>query len=319
MAEKDIRAKKLESNPEVFASIFNGLLFQNELIHPDGLKQIATESFYDDGKDMVRIQNRDLAMSYSEEGNTHYFGLAILGVENQSELDDIETIRVMGYDYGNYRSQVDYYKGRLRVLNDLLLNAPDEKTKSFVLAELGKIKRFTLVPTITVVLNFNRRKWNNASRLTDLVDMNNKFRKWMSDYSIYVFDMCHLTEKQISYLSGDFAEVAKVFTYGTKSRDYNQLKYPMDVLDLLIAYRNEDVYVEARNRIALLEKKGDVITMGTLVDELERNKIIDTAKKAFSKGRTSESVIEILVDGLDVNSEEAKIIFEREILGLITE
>ena len=49
--------------------------------------------------------------------------------------------------------------------------------------------------------------------------------------------------------------------------------HPIDVLDFLIAYRNIDTYAEARNRIALLEKKGNIITMGTLVDEIERNKI----------------------------------------------
>lgn len=206
-------------------------------------------------------------------------------------------------------------KSKIRILNELLKKTNDLVTQELIKAELESLNNFSLTPVITIVLNFNRTAWNGPKSLTEMVEENNKFKKWMRDYSIYVFNMCNLSSEDISHLSGDFAEIAKVFSYKSDLFKLDtKLVHPLDVLDFLIAYRNSSIYNESRNKIALLEKKGEIITMGTLVDELERNAIINTAKKSHEKGRSSSVIIEFLADGLNISMEEAAKIYSTEVL-----
>lgn len=316
MARKDLTTKKLESHTDVFATIFNSLLFESKLIKPQNLSHIPTEEIVEDVDGSFRSLSRDMAMKYSEENDDNYFGLAIFGTENQSALDEFAPVRIMGYDYGSYREQVDRYRNRKRELRSLLKIAKTDDVKLFLQTEIDKRKEFSLTPVITVVLNFSKKSWTTNKSLVDMVKgTNNKFSKWMKNYSIYVYDMCDLSKSQIDRLEGDFKEIAKIFTYGDKADNLrvNGLKYPLDTLDFLIAYRNEESYISTRNRIADMEKKGDVITMGTLVDELERNKIIEAAKSNITLGATDEFVIKFLMINLELSEEEAEEIFIEEV------
>jgi len=255
-------------------------------------------------------------MRYSENNGDNYFGLAILGTENQSSLDEFAPVRIMGYDYGNYREQIDRYRSRKRELRNLQKIAEETNTINFLQKELDKLNEFSLTPVITIILNFSKKPWTANRSLVDMVGKaDNKFTRWMKNYSIYVYDMCDLSDEQIERLKGDFKEVAKIFTYGEKSNNIriNALKYPLDTLDFLIAYRNEESYITARKRIADSEKKGEVITMGTLVDELERNKTIENAKIFLKNGGSEDVVIKTLAEGLHITEEEAKEVFKEEV------
>lgn len=70
-------------------------------------------------------------MKYSDGDKENYFGLAILGIENQSNLDEFTPIRIMGYDYANYREQIDRHKSKLSELKSLMKLADNE---SYILA-----------------------------------------------------------------------------------------------------------------------------------------------------------------------------------------
>lgn len=58
--------------------------------------------------------------------------------------------------------------------------------------------------------------------------------------------------------------------------------------------------------------------MGTLVDEIERNAAIDGAKTNLELGVAKDIVIKFLIKQLDISEEEAKVIFEQEVLALVT-
>lgn len=77
---------------------------------------------------------------------------------------------------------------------------------------------------------------------------------------------------------------------------------------------NEEAYISIRNRIADMEKRGDVITMGTLVDEIERNTIIEAAKCNIKLGATDDFVIKFLMINLELSEEEAKEVFKEEVM-----
>ena len=315
MAQKDLTAKKLEAHTDIFATIFNALLFEEKLIDPHNLSLAPTEEFVEATDGTTRSLIRDMAMKYSDGNEDNYFGLAILGAENQSLPDEYAPIRIMGYDYGNYREQIDRHKSKKRELRDLINVANTDNVKTFLQTELAKLDEFSITPAITIILNFSKKSWTTNKSLLDMVkNPNNRFSRWMRDYPIYVFDMCDLTNEQICRLEGDFKEIAKIFTYGNEANiRTNGLKYPLDTLDFLIAHKNEQSYISARKRIADMEKKGDVITMGTLVDELERNKAIEDAKNFIKNGGPEGIVIKTLADGLHIAEEEAAEIFVKEV------
>ena len=55
--------------------------------------------------------------------------------------------------------------------------------------------------------------------------------------------------------------------------------------------------------------------MGDFFDQVEENKIIETVKKQYSQKHNEEYAISFIECGLNISPEEAKEIFEKEILG----
>lgn len=70
MAEKDLTSKMLESEPDVFADIFNTLLFQDEsaqIVDPASrLSDSPTEGFYYDSNHNIHNMFQDIAKSYRD-------------------------------------------------------------------------------------------------------------------------------------------------------------------------------------------------------------------------------------------------------------
>jgi len=72
--EKDISAKKLESEDDVFADIFNSILFGGrQVIDPQKLRDEPTESFYVDDDGNMRNMFRDILKSYNNHQMTLVF------------------------------------------------------------------------------------------------------------------------------------------------------------------------------------------------------------------------------------------------------
>ncbi len=77
--------------PDVFADIFNVLLFRGKkVLREENIADGPTESQYKDAADQMRGQARD-CMKYDRENLTT---LAVLGIENQSGIDDDMVFRV---------------------------------------------------------------------------------------------------------------------------------------------------------------------------------------------------------------------------------
>ena len=103
MAEKDLVSKKIEDYNEVFADIYNTLLFQSPVINPDWLKAGPTESIYKTDNKDLNSQSRDILKKYHDE--THLV-ISSFGIENQASIDKKMPIRIMGYDAGTYHQQL---------------------------------------------------------------------------------------------------------------------------------------------------------------------------------------------------------------------
>lgn len=329
MAEQDISSKVMLQHNDVFSDIINGLLFEKDYIDENKLKNVIPESAYEDYDGNLRSMERDLLKEYGEGDGANYFAIAEFGIGNQTTVDPTMPVRVMGYDYTVYKHQLDEYNSKKRDLYRLLREVQEIGNAELikrVQADIEKLGDFRLVPVITIILNFSRTRWNKAKSLKELVSANHssdgadvsEITSLMQDYQVKIFDILYLDEVTRSRFTSDFRDVVTVLAEGKidKTHNFRKLKYPVDALDMIYAYTKDERYRNIRNEVIKKEAKGEVISMSEFLDELERNKIIETAKKMYQDDSNTTIAISVIKHGLDISTEEAQEVFETEVLGV---
>lgn len=238
MADKDLAEKYLESFSDVFADIYNVLLFQKEILLEEGLEEGPTESIYKVEENNLRNQFLDTVKLYKNG----LYKVASFGIENESRIDKNMPIRIMGYDYAVYRVQIDR----------------EEERK---------------YPAITIVLNFSDTEWKSPNALFDILDVSPELRPYVNDYKIFVFNIAFLPEKVRKEFKSDFKIVADFFAEKRLGR-YNPKEHPEAichveaVLNLLRVFTNDKTYVKIEKTVAERVKAGEVITMCTFAEEM---------------------------------------------------
>lgn len=275
MAEKDLAEKKLEAYAEVFADIFNVLLFKKEIIKPEQLLDGPTESVYKAESGSLKGQYRDTLKHYRNST----FSVASFGIENQSKIDADMPIRVLGYDYTSYHEQT-----------------------------VNGVKRF---PVITIVLNFSNKKWDKPTSLKELLEMPEELEPFVQDYRIYVFDIAHLEPGIIKQFKSTFKHVAHFFSNKEKE-DYQPLNEEIKeldaFLDLLKVFTNDDRYEAIKAGLIEQQQKGQVITMCTVVERFTSKGIEQGIEQgiercvlnAYQKGKTPKEISEFLDIELEI-------------------
>lgn len=274
MSKKDLSEKKLEAYADVFADIFNVLLFKKELIKPEQLLDGPTESVYKAEEGELHGQYRDTLKYYK---NTS-ISIASMGIENQSTIDRDMPIRIMGYDYASYRSQI-----------------------------LNGNERF---PAITIVLNFSNEKWNVPKNLKGILDIPKELEAYVQDYQIYVFDIAYLEQETVAQFKSTFKHVAHLFTNKRVCANYQPLKEEIEhleaFLDLLTVFTKDDTYKKIRSELVERKKKGEMITMCEVVERFKKEGFEEGEKKGFEegvkaniltifkKGKSAEEISELL-------------------------
>ncbi len=236
MGQKDITEKQLEDYNDVFADIYNVLVFEKNVIDEKYLQDSATESRFKDDIGMNRDQRRDVMKTYLDE---YRMELAFIGIDNQTEVDKYIPVRVLGYDYGKYRRQVDE-------------------------------KKFPLVPVITLVLNLSDTRWNGCKSLADITNIPKEFAPHFQDYKVKVVDVAFLEDEVIERFTSDFKLVAKFF----KSKrlrvkfldDKTEIKHIAEILDFISAFTNDPRYENVKDDLEALIQKGEKVVMCEYLD-----------------------------------------------------
>ena len=142
MADKDISEKRLENYADVFADIVNVLLFNGkQLIQPHDLLDSLPKTSYKSDAGKLHEEERDIAKFWLNG----QIKIALVGLENQTDVDYDMIFRVLGYDGITYRDQ-------LNLLSDELdSDGKPKKSK----------QRF---PVITLVLYFGYEKHWTVSK-----------------------------------------------------------------------------------------------------------------------------------------------------------
>lgn len=261
MAEKDISEKILADYNDVFADIVNVLLFNGEQkISPDKLLNAGSRSQYKvDGK--LHEQERDVTKYYTDNNVT----ISLLGIENQSRPERFMPFRIIGYDGASYRMQ--------------LLNK--EVTNIF--------------PVVTMILYFGTTHWNYSRHLTDLIDLSEDFRPFVSDYEMKnLFEISFLTPEQVLLFQSDFRYVADYFVQTRLHGEYvpapGQVDHVDAVLKLLSVLTGDHRFEESADEFP---EKG--VEMCEVLDVIENRGIEKGRLQGLEKGRI-EGKIEILYD-----------------------
>lgn len=265
MDQKDMTEKLLEEYNDVFADIYNVLVFGQEVLDEDRLRDGTTESVYKAEGGEYREQRRDVMKTYLDE---YQMELAFVGIDNQSSIDKYISVRVLGYDYAKYRRQVEE-------------------------------NVFPLLPVVTLVLNFSDRRWQGCKCLADITRVPPEFESIFQDYKIKVVDVAFLEDSVIEKFKSDFKLVAKFF----KNRrlgiepwdDMTPIHHFTEFVDFIAVFANDLEYKNVKEIVKKQNAKGDKESMCYLAQGLiakgeayGEQKVIKLVKYLLSNGMMEE-------------------------------
>ena len=199
MGVKDIEEKQFEDYNDVFADIFNVLVFGGEqVIQPNELENSKDRSRFKAVSGKITEQERDVAKWWRKSK----IRLALFGVENQTKSDPGMCFRLYGYDGAAYRSE---YKKKEKY------------------------------PVITLVLYFNsKERWKGSKALSESLYIPKALKPYFNDYRMNLFEIAWMTDEQVKMFKSDFQIVADYFVQMRKNKDYVPSKKTIDHVDSVI-------------------------------------------------------------------------------------
>lgn len=156
MGAIDAKAKQYMKRPNVFADLFNFLMYDGEkVLKPESLTEMDTTEIalptMEDGKSYPVQKYRDVLKSsvIMEDNEAAY--VLILGVENQDKVHYAMPVKNMLYDALNYSSQVT-------AIGKSHKDAHDSMESAEFLS--GMKKEDHLLPVVTLVVYFGQEPWD---------------------------------------------------------------------------------------------------------------------------------------------------------------
>ena len=245
MGEKDLSTKNLEAYNDVFADIFNVLIFHEDYIEESLLVDGPTETQYMTETGNLHTHHRD-CMKYYQDTR---LACVTFGIENQTTVDKSMPVRMMSYDCDRYIAQLK-----------------NEEAIS---------------PIVSIVLYFGDGHWDKPLSLYDMYpQIPTQIKPYVNDYSIHVIDIKLIPKELRSKLKSDFKVIADFFAEKddknyTPSND--AIKHPEAVLHMLKVFTNDNRYDDIEESMLLDIREGKVITMCNFAERMEQ--------KGIQKGR----------------------------------
>ena len=272
MAEKDKVQRTLESYNDVFADIMNVLLFDGrEVVRENELTDAQPFSYYKmDGK-KVHGQERDVA-KFWKNGEIR---LSLIGLENQTNVDNFMPLRIIGYDGATYRKQVNELRDIIR--------------KNKGCSSKQRLPLPDMYPVVTLVLYFGDTHWTAPKTIKECFSKS-IFDNYISDYGINVFEIQYLSDETVSNFKSDFKYVAELFVQTRKFREGlidkinlepGSLLHSKEVLELLAVFTGSKDFEDAYNK----SSKGDDVEMVTVMETYAESARREAKKEGIAIGR----------------------------------
>ena len=194
--QKDIKEKRLEEHNDVFADIFNNLLFDGKaILKKEDLTTLPTESYVRavDGK--LHEEHRDVRKA-DKDKNVYRL---VCGIENQTDVENTMPERVMGYDYAAYEFQI----------KEIMEENKERKRPAYTKRIHSDQK---LAPVVTAVLYWGN-EWNGPLTLHDMLefpqDTEEVIRPLVPDYPMNLVEVRKIPKEVREKLTSDFRLIAE--------------------------------------------------------------------------------------------------------------
>lgn len=159
MGRKDIVRKSYFNNEERFADLFNTICGKGKkLIQPEDLQEMNSEASIFEGQKKMMQGSRDLIKKVTQD-----MVCFLIGIENQEEVHYGMPVRVMQWDVGEYRMQMERLKLQHRQAKDL------KESGEFL---SGMKKGEKLKPVCTIVLYYGEEPWDGPGDLYEMLELN---------------------------------------------------------------------------------------------------------------------------------------------------
>lgn len=195
MSRADALTKEYLSNNEIFADIFNYLIYdgQQRILPENLIERDTSEIALPIGKHgaLATIQKfRDILKGCiaKEHKNTLY---VLFGVENQSHIHYAMPVRNMLYDAINYSSQVNEKTKQYR--KERKQNSDFKETTEEFLS--GWHPEDHLIPVITVTIYFGNDEWDAARSLQEMFsETDESIKKFLPDYKLHLISCNNISD-----------------------------------------------------------------------------------------------------------------------------
>ena len=289
--QKDIAKKKLQEHPDVFADIFNSLVFSGKkIINPSELTLIPTASRHSDAKGELRERTRDILMQDNRSGVLYL----LLGLENQDYIDNTMPLRCMGYDFAAYDKQVKDYM--------------DENRRNEKQAYIQKIhKDQKLVPVITLVAYYGQKEWDAPKDMYGMLDIPEELKQealpFIQNYQMNFVHMGKLSPEVRERFTSDVRLLVEYLACKNDpekiiklAHEMNQtISHPEDLLDAFFTITKDKRYNEVKETI--INKPKEEVSMCVMIDIFENQGIEIGKAEGREEGKAegkAEGIIELL-------------------------
>lgn len=194
VATKDDVTKSYMSDPARFADMFNAFFYRGkQVIDADSLTELDPTEIADlidvkiDKIDIDPLQKHRDILKQMCVMTDHKKTYVLLGIENQSHVDRTMVVRVMLYDAMRY----------LKQFKEITANNKRKKKRGIdYLSGIGRDD--TIHPVITLVVNFDERRWDEPTTLHGLFEQDDVIRdllNFVPDFKMNLYDP-HLYNKE---------------------------------------------------------------------------------------------------------------------------
>ena len=230
--EKDFVSSIFFSDNERYADIINGIGCDGiPFVKGKDLQETDTKVLFRAGRGLLG-KAKKMVPKYRDLMRKTAFGInfAMIGIENQEEIDYALPLRAMCYDVGEYEKQA------AKICREVRRNRKGLTSGEYL---YGFRRDSRLFPTVTFILYYGEKDWDGPKDihgLLDFTDIPESLKEKISNYQVHVIEVRKL--KDTSMFQTD---VRQVFDFIRFSKDKEKLG---ELVDRNQAYQmlDEDAY-----------------------------------------------------------------------------
>ena len=271
----DTVEKVLEAYPDVFADIINVLIYHGQtVVNPQFLADGPTAATYKAADGFISQKHRDLSMYDTSVSPA----CIVYGLENQTKPSPVMPVRVMGYDAASYDHSIQQTKAK---------NLSQGRQADFAL-EIHKDQK--LSPVVTLTLYFGLKPWDGPRSLHDLLIVPEELKEFLPNYRTNVVEVAFLPPDTIEKFTSDFQIVALWFRARRLNAADNlrlhqkEWIHPEAILDFFYVFAEDHRYLTIKSQFIKRIRKGEKITMCTLIDSLLEEGMQEGKKEGMKEG-----------------------------------